>query len=151
MTVEHRNEQASIPRVPWRIVLVEDNPEDIVLLREVIHDENLPVELQIFPDGESALSLINALEEDPRTPRPHLFLIDLNLPKADGFMLLRQIRNSERYQSLPVIIISSSDSPYHSSQAVQLGGSFFRKPTSLDEYMALAYVLRTALERIQNG
>ena len=93
MTVEHRNEQASIPRVPWRIVLVEDNPEDIVLLREVIHDENLPVELQIFPDGESALSLINALEEDPRTPRPHLFLIDLNLPKADGFMLLRQIRN----------------------------------------------------------
>ncbi|HLJ47838.1 MAG TPA: response regulator [Bryobacteraceae bacterium] len=130
----------------WHIVLVEDNPADVVLVREVIHGEKLQAKLLIFTEGESALAFINNIEEDADMPRPNLFLLDLNLPKVDGFVLLNSIRNGEKYKTIPVIVFSSSDSPHDSTKAVQLGASFFRKPFSLDEYFALGPVLRRALE-----
>ena len=75
-----------------------------------------------------------------------LILLDLNLPKVDGFDVLRRLRASEKCKDVPVIVITSSDSPADRSQAASLGAGYFRKPPSYEEYLKLGAVLRQLLK-----
>jgi CheY-like chemotaxis protein len=72
-------------------------------------------------------------------------LVDLNLPKRDGFEVLRRLRASGRCKDIPVLVITSSDSPSDLTQAASLGAGYFRKPPSYDEFLKLGGVLRQVL------
>jgi chemotaxis family two-component system response regulator Rcp1 len=131
------------------LLLAEDNLPDALLVREAIRLENLPLELHVAPDGQRAIDFIANAEKDPDAPCPHLLLLDINLPKADGFEVLRRLRASDRCRAIPVLMISSSDSPSDRSQAADLGAGYFRKPPSYDEFLKLGSVLRKLLK--ENG
>lgn len=135
------------PSAPPRLnlLLAEDNLPDALLIREVIREENLPLDMHIASDGQSAIDFIESADADQNAPCPHLLLLDLNLPKRDGFEVLKRLRESDKCKSIPVVIITSSDSPSDRAQAASLGAAYFRKPPSYEEFMKLGGVLKKLL------
>jgi CheY-like chemotaxis protein len=115
-------------------------------VREAIKLEELPVQVYIAADGEQALEFIRAAEQDPNAPFPDLVLLDLNLPRIDGLEVLRKIRESEKVRDIPVLVITSSDSPNDRSGAAQMGAGYFRKPVTYDEFLKVGSVLREFLQ-----
>lgn len=128
------------------LLLAEDNLPDALLVQEAIRQENLPVQVRLATDGEQAIAFIEKAENDPAASCPDILLLDLNLPKIDGFEVLRRIRSSVRCRDAAVLIVTSSDSPEDRSQAAKLGAGYFRKPISYTEFLKLGSVLRRFLQ-----
>jgi DNA-binding response OmpR family regulator len=116
-----------------------------LLVREAIKLEKLPLQVYIVADGESAVNFIAAAENDTNAPFPHLVLLDLNLPKVDGLDVLRRIRASDKFSAIPVLVVTSSDSPSDRGGAAKLGAGYFQKPVSYDEFVKVGPVLRQIL------
>jgi len=108
--------------------------------------EDLPLEVHVAQDGERVVDFVMRAEKDPDAPFPDLLLLDLNLPKLDGFEVLRKIRAGDKCKNIPVLIVTSSDSPADRSEAAKLGASYFRKPISYQEFVKIGSVLRRFLE-----
>ena len=136
-------------RQPLNLLLAEDNLPDALLVREAIRMEGLPLEVHIAPDGERAIDLIVNAENDARAPCPHVILLDLNLPKIDGLDVLRRIRASDKFKNVPVLVVTSSNSPGDRGESARLGAQYFRKPVTYDEFVKIGSVLRKLLE--ENG
>jgi CheY-like chemotaxis protein len=122
-----------------RILVAEDNPADVYLLREALASASrAPIELVIVKDGQEALQFVAAHEQVDGGQTVDLVVLDLNLPKNDGAEVLRSIRESDRFCSVPVVILTSSDSPVDKANAERLGAScYITKPSDLDAYLAL--------------
>jgi len=120
-------------------------------VREAIRHENLQIDMHIVSDGQKAIEFIERAENDADAPCPQCMLLDLNLPKVEGFEILRRVRASEKCGSIPVVVITSSDSPSDRSQAAALGAGYFRKPPSYDEFLKLGAVLRQLVEKQSAG
>jgi CheY-like chemotaxis protein len=133
-----------MPRL--NLLLAEDNFPDTLLVREAIRREKLNLDVHVVSDGAEAIDFINRAEADENAPCPHLLLIDLNLPKKDGFEVLTRLRASKRCQGTPVLIITSSDSPADRERAGQLGAGYFRKPPSYQDFMKLGGVLSALMK-----
>lgn len=118
-------------------------------MREAIRLENLPLDIFVVSDGEEAMNFIRRAESDPDAPCPQVLLLDLNLPKVDGFEVLRKIRSSEKCRDIPVLIFTSSDSPADRSEGARLGAGYFRKPPVYGEFLKLGGTLKRFLE--ENG
>jgi CheY-like chemotaxis protein len=116
-------------------------------VREAIRKESLPIDLYTASDGQQAVDFIERAERDPDATCPHFMLLDLNLPKVEGFEILRRVRASERCGRIPVVVLTSSDSPQDRSQAAKLGAGYFRKPPSYEEFLKLGGVLRELVEK----
>jgi CheY-like chemotaxis protein len=125
-----------------RILVAEDNPADVYLLREAMSHRSEPVELIVVSDGEEALEFIDRTGSHAGAPFPDLFVLDLNLPKSDGSDVLKRIREKPEYTHVPVVILTSSDSPRDRSVVSSLGAEcFLTKPSDLDEFLALGETL----------
>jgi chemotaxis family two-component system response regulator Rcp1 len=131
---------------PFNLFLAEDNLPDALLVREAIKLENLPLEVHLAPDGERAIDLIAKAETDPEAPCPHILLLDINLPRIDGFEVLRRIRASRKFRDVPVLMVTSSDSPADRSEAARLGARYFRKPVTYGEFVKIGAILREFLQ-----
>jgi DNA-binding response OmpR family regulator len=75
-----------------------------------------------------------------------MLILDLNLPKKDGFEVLRWLRSSGRYKGVPVIVVTSSNAPADRAEAERLGAAYFRKPSAYDEFLKVGPILRRLLE-----
>ena len=132
----------------FHIVLVEDAEPDVLLVREALEQSGLDFELQVFDDGEQGVDFIEIMDRDASLHRPHLFLLDLNLPKKTGGQILERVRQSPTCGQVPVVILTSSDSQKDKAQAAFLNATgYFRKPSRLDEFMKLGPYVRDLLQR----
>jgi len=132
----------------FHIVLVEDAEPDVLLVREALEQSGLDFELQVFDDGEQGVDFIETMDRDRNLHRPHLFLLDLNLPKKTGGQILERVRQSPTCGQVPVVILTSSDSQKDKAQAAFLNATgYFRKPSRLDEFMKLGPYVRDLLHR----
>jgi two-component system, chemotaxis family, response regulator Rcp1 len=123
-----------------RILLAEDNPGDVVLVKEALSSNNLSYSLRTAEDGERALEFIEEAEAGKLIL--DLVLLDLNLPKVSGDQVLARIRSSRKLKSLPVIIVTSSDSPRDRARTAALGVDYyFRKPSDFEEFLTLGNVV----------
>jgi two-component system, chemotaxis family, response regulator Rcp1 len=136
-------EQSVRPRL--NLLLAEDNLPDALLVREVIRTQKLPLDVYAVADGQTAIDFIENAEANAAAPCPHFMLLDLNLPKRDGFEVLKRLRQSEKCKHVPVVVITSSDSPGDRTQAAEMGAVYFRKPPSLEEFLKLGSVLKALL------
>lgn len=107
--------------------------------------EQLPFEVHVVPDGELAVAFIEKAEADPAAPSPDLVLLDLNLPKKDGYEVLKRLRASAKFHAIPVVIATSSDAPEDRQRASEYGAVFFRKPSNYGEFLKLGRVLKQTL------
>jgi CheY-like chemotaxis protein len=131
---------------PLTVLMVEDNLADALLMREAIQMEGLDLNIQPALDGEIAIAAIERAEKDPDAAPLDAVLLDLNLPRVDGFEVLRRIRSSQRFHKLPVIVITSSDSPADRREGANLGAAYFRKRPDYDEFLKVGGVIRRFLE-----
>jgi CheY-like chemotaxis protein len=114
----------------FRIVLVEDNAPDAVLIKDALQHHGLAYTLQHYTNGEDAAKAIAAAVD-----APDLFLLDLNVPRLDGFELLRIIRELPLMADVPVAIITSSRAAGDRAESEQLGANaYIVKPTSYADF-----------------
>jgi CheY-like chemotaxis protein len=132
-------------RTPF-VLLVEDSPADIYIVRESLKKHMKEVNLQVLNDGEKAFALIEAAESDDSAPSPALLILDLNLPKRSGQEILQRVRQSSKLGRIPVVIFTSSDSPVDRAETSRLGATaYFRKPADLEEFMCIGKVVQSVL------
>jgi len=91
------------------ILFVEDNPDDVQLTMHALKEARIANRVHLVRDGVAALEfLLGAEGEPPPAVRPHLILLDLNLPKIDGLEVLRRIKAHPRTRSIPVLVLTAS-------------------------------------------
>jgi two-component system, chemotaxis family, response regulator Rcp1 len=128
------------------VVLVEDDPADVELVRLALKRSQLHVRLHVLADGESAIRHITACEELVST----LYLVDLNLPRRSGFEVLEAIREVDSRALMEAIAMSSSTTASEQARALALGAKqFIGKPGSVEELDELGCQLAAALGRLQ--
>ncbi len=141
MNTNHRDRQ-------FRILRVDDNDEDIYLLRQGLSQSEIDCELTVISDGAEAISFARREGKYARSPVPDLAVVDLNLPKHGGIEILTAVRQNKDLEKLPVVIITSSASPREKLQAASLKvETFITKPCDLDEFLKIGEVLKTVLLR----
>lgn len=124
------------------VLLAEDNPGDVYLVREALQQEQLNFELVVKTDGEQMLTFIEKVDAGME-PCPDVLLLDLNLPKRNGESLLERMRKSAQCSRIPVIIVTSSASPKDRETAFRLGASsYFQKPSDFEAFMRLGSLVR---------
>jgi two-component system, chemotaxis family, response regulator Rcp1 len=129
------------------LLLVEDNLPDALIIRDAIRKEKLPVQVHIVADGERALEFIMAAETNPAALCPHFVVLDLNLPRVDGLEVLRAFRTIKKFERIPVLVVTSSDSPTDRHEVAKLGAYYFRKPVSYLEFVKIGPFLKSFLQQ----
>ncbi len=111
------------------ILTVEDNPADVFLIRMVLAEYGLQVDLCHAADGENAMQLLS------RMAPPDLILLDLSLPRMNGVEVLKKLRMDERFAQVPIAILTSSDSPKDRGSAERGGASrYVLKMTNFEAF-----------------
>lgn len=117
------------------ILIVEDNPADVYLIRECLSDRGIIPHLHIVGDGDEALRFLEKKGDFAEKPKPKLVILDLNLPKISGFQVLEFIKKDSRFKSIPVIILSTSSSIRDISQSYSLKANcYVVKPKDLEDF-----------------
>lgn len=130
----------------FHIWLVEDSEADELLMRQALKLEGIDCNFLVSQDGEKAIDFVESLDTTELAPYPHVVLLDLNLPRKSGARVLERIRQSPRVGRVPVIVVTSSDSPGDKGQAARLGATrYFQKPLDLAEFMKLGPLVREVL------
>ncbi len=123
---------------PIDILLVEDNPGDVRLTEMAFEDGCINNTLHVVMDGEAALDFLFRRGEHEDAPRPDIVLLDLNLPKIDGHEVLQEIRNDDELQTLPVIILTSSESKDDIVESYELNSNaYITKPVTAADFLQL--------------
>jgi chemotaxis family two-component system response regulator Rcp1 len=125
-----------------RILVVEDNPADIVLLREAFRNSDLRFELITASDGDHALKML--FGDERHQPSPDLILLDLNLPKVNGHTVLQRIKSDPRTDMIPAIVMSSSGAASDITLAyAEHANCYIRKPRNLEELYRTVFAIKS--------
>ena len=120
------------------ILLIEDNPGDVRLIKEGLRDSRVINQIHVVQDGEEASNFLFKNDGYSDVPTPDIILLDLNLPKKDGRTLLAEIKKDEQLQKIPIVILTSSKAEADIDMAYQLhANSYLRKPLDLAEFVAM--------------
>lgn len=115
-------------RVPV-VLLVEDDPGDVLMITEALERSQQPPQLQVAGDGQEALDMLTA---DGSTP-PDLILLDLNMPRMDGRQALAAIKADEQLRAIPVVVFTTSDAEADVLASYQRhANAYVTKPLDLD-------------------
>ena len=126
------------------ILLVEDNPGDIRLVREAMRERRMQVDLHAVENGVEALAFLRRADGYARAPRPDLILLDLNLPKMDGRGVLAEVKEDIDLRRIPVVVLTASQAEEDILRAYDLRANcYVTKPLDLDQFM-------DAVQTIQN-
>src|SRR5262245_41287754 len=116
-------------RPPLTIIVVEDNPLDVYLMRWVLDAHQLHYELQVIENGDYALDVVDQLALQEHLRSPTIVLLDLNLPQLDGKEVLRHIKAIPHGSDIRVVVVTSSSNPTDRWETLALGAdAYFVKP-----------------------
>jgi two-component system, chemotaxis family, response regulator Rcp1 len=119
------------------ILVVEDNPADIYLIRKAVEECGPEIHLSVIPNGRDALAFLRQEGAFALEPSPALILLDLNLPKLDGHEVLTELRHLPAYQATPVVIFSAARQEQEEQPCLQLGATaYVQKPAELEKFFA---------------
>jgi CheY-like chemotaxis protein len=124
------------PIEPIEILLVEDNEDDIILVEEAFAGARMMNVINNVRDGEAALAYLRQEGPYKNAVRPGLILLDINMPKKNGFEVLEAIKANPQLQPLPVIILTTSEREEDVVRSYVYGAcSYIRKPVSLEQFI----------------
>jgi nitrogen-specific signal transduction histidine kinase/ActR/RegA family two-component response regulator len=131
-----------------RIVLVDDNPADVRLLRLALDNADLDCELIVIDDGAEALAFVRQQGQDARNSPPDLAVLDFNLPKSDGLQILKAMRENRAFTGVPVAVLSSGLSPRDMAKIQEFTlARYITKPSTLEEFLKIGSSLKALIER----
>lgn len=118
-----------------KLLLVEDNPADVVLTQESLEETKILHELHVVKDGVEAMDFLNHRGEFPESPRPDLILLDLNLPRMDGREVLAAVKADPDLKRIPVVILTSSQAEEDVLRSYDLhANAYVTKPVDLSGF-----------------
>ena len=118
------------------ILLVEDDPGDVLLIREAFEDNKVHNRLHVVPDGVEALTFLRQEGEHADAPRPDLVLLDLNLPRKDGREVLAEVKGDESLQHIPVVVVTTSKAEEDVLRSYKLhANAYVTKPVDFDRFI----------------
>jgi len=123
------------------ILLVEDNEGDVRLTREALHEGKVANKLIVASDGVEALAILRKTGAHAEAPRPHLILLDLNLPKKDGRQVLEEIKADANLKRIPVVVLTTSKAEEDIVRTYNLHANcYITKPVDFEKFVS---VIRT--------
>lgn len=120
-----------------KILLIEDNEDDIFFMEEALKESKFVVDMDIVMDGEEAMNYLNKLEDNNEIS-VDLILLDLNLPRIDGFEILKQLSKSDDLNLIPVIVLTTSDDYEDVLKSYKLqANAFITKPVDFEKMIEI--------------
>ena len=118
------------------VLLVEDDPGDVLMTREAFEDNKVANRLAVVSDGESALAYLRKEGEHADARTPDLVLMDLNLPRVDGREVLEAMKNDEALRSIPVVVLTTSEAEEDVVRSYALhANAYVTKPVDFDRFI----------------
>jgi len=124
----------ALPGKPIRIFIVEDNDPDVFLVEEALRSQGIRAEIERCYDGEEAIHAVSKIGAERL---PDIVIVDLNLPKVPGLEILKHLRGLKHFDSVPVLVLTSSQSTADRARSLDLGANaYIAKPPTLPEFLA---------------
>jgi CheY-like chemotaxis protein len=126
------------PVVPIEVLLVEDDPGDVLMTREAFEEHKVGNHLSVVSDGEEALAYLRREGRFADAARPDLILLDLNLPRIDGRQVLSQIKADEDLRRIPVVVLTTSQADEDILRSYSLhANAYVTKPVDFDRFITV--------------
>ena len=126
------------PRRPLGVLLVEDDPGDVVIAREALRAGRLESRLTVVSDGVEAMSYLRREDGYADVERPDLILLDLNLPKKSGHEVLAEVKADPLLRKIPVVVLSTSSASEDVDRSYELYANVFvTKPVDFDHFTSV--------------
>jgi two-component system, chemotaxis family, response regulator Rcp1 len=123
-------------RLLVEILLIEDNPTDVLLMQVAMKECKIVNRLHVSNDSEAALSLLRRQGEHVDAARPDLVLLDLDLPKMDGRALLREMKSDPSLRTIPVVVLTMSDAETDVAHSYDLqANAYITKPLDMGQFI----------------
>lgn len=133
-------------RKQLEVLIVEDNPGDAMLMTELLGEMELPLHATIAQNGRRALDILGSEEGLSKGPIPDFVILDLNLPKINGFDVLTYMKATPKLRSIPVVVMTGSLNREDEKRALSMGvAGYCIKPVSVDEMESTAACLKKHL------
>jgi CheY-like chemotaxis protein len=118
------------------VLLVEDDPGDVLMTREAFEDNKLHNRLTVVPDGVTAMEYLRKEGEYADAPTPDLVLLDLNLPRMDGREVLAALKDDPALRSIPVVVLTTSEAEEDVVRSYALhANAYVTKPVDFDQFI----------------
>jgi len=128
--------------IPAEILLVEDNPGDVLLTKEALKAGKMNNKLSVVSDGEEALAFLRHKDPYKDAPRPDIILLDLNLPKKDGREVLADLKSDPDLKRIPIVILTTSKAEEDIIKSYNLHANcYITKPVGLEKFIEVVRTL----------
>ena len=134
---------------PIEILVAEDNPADVRILQETLREAEVPNRLHSVRDGVELLEFLRRQGAHAEAVRPHLVLLDLNMPRKSGLEALLEIKKDPALQSIPVIVLTSSNAEHDVAAAYDgHANCYITKPMDLEDFEAVVQEIESFWLRV---
>ncbi len=125
-------------RARIEVLLVEDDPGDILMTREAFAERHIENNLNVVTDGEAALAYVRREGEYANATRPDLVMLDLNLPRRSGHEVLADMKSDPALCDIPIVVLTTSEAQSDVLTSYQRhANAYVRKPVDFDEFLAV--------------
>jgi len=123
---------------PIEILLVEDDPGDVLMAREALEEGKVANRLAVVNDGEEAMAYLRAEGANADRVRPDLVLLDLNLPRKGGLDVLEEMKADAALRRIPVVVLTTSDAELDIIRSYDLhANAYIKKPVDFDQFVSV--------------
>lgn len=134
---------------PMSILLVDDDPGDVLMIEEALESVDSPRKIFVVNDGEEAVAFLRRTGAFSKAPRPDVVLLDLNMPRMDGRQVLAEIKADEVLRSIPIVVLTTSQSPADILSSYSLhANAYVTKPLNLDDLTDVVHKIDYFFARI---
>lgn len=133
---EHEGAGMTDQQAGIEVLLVEDDPGDVLMTREAFEEHKVANRLSVVADGVSAMAFLRKEGEHAQAPTPDLILLDLNLPRMDGREVLAAVKADERLKHIPVVVLTTSEAEEDVLRSYSLhANAYVTKPVDFDRFI----------------
>lgn len=120
---------------PVRILVVDDDPGDVLMIEEALADSDVDKVIDVVGDGQEAMEFLRREGRHTDARRPDVILLDLNMPRMDGRQVLGEVKRDEDLRTIPIVVLTTSnaDTDIVSSYTLQ-ANAYVTKPIDLDDF-----------------
>ena len=120
------------------VLLVEDDPGDVLMTREAFEHYRIPNSLHVVSDGEQAMQFLRKTASTPTMPTPGLILLDLNLPRRNGLEVLAELKSDSELLAIPVVVLTTSQAEEDILRSYSLhANAYISKPVDFEKFIGV--------------
>ncbi|MFY1670922.1 response regulator [Plantactinospora sp. WMMB334] len=120
---------------PVRILVVDDDPGDVLMIEEALVGSGIPKSIDVVGDGEEAMEFLHREGRHRKASRPDMILLDLNMPRMDGRQVLDRVKSDDDLRTIPIVVLTTSNADNDVLGSYNLrANAYVTKPIDLDDF-----------------